>query len=103
MNEILKFIEKFKFKYKEELVEVFTTGNCYYFAIILKERFNGEIYYMPIINHFICKIENKYYDITGEVNPSEHPYKWSEYKLEDKKHTNSITKYCITFEAGRTI
>lgn len=101
MNEVLTFINKFKFKFDKELVEVFTTGNCYYFAIILKERFKGDIYYLPIANHFIYKIDNKYYDITGEVNPAEHPYKWSEYKLEDTKHGSRIIRDCVVFETRK--
>ena len=98
---VSQFIEKFKFKHNKELIEVFTTGNCYYFAVILKERFNGEIFYLPIANHFICKIENKYYDITGELNPSEHPYQWSQYKFEDEKHYNRIVRDCILFETRK--
>ena len=41
-NEVLKFIDKFKFIHKKEIEEVFTTGNCYYFALILKERFDED-------------------------------------------------------------
>ena len=45
-----------------------TNGNCYYFALILSDRFNGTIYYDVIEGHFICKIEENYYDYFGIVN-----------------------------------
>lgn len=93
------FIDNFKFKYSKQLIEVFTTGNCYYFAVILKERFNGEIFYLPIANHFICKIDNNnYYDITGKAVMNEKPIKWSEYKNVDAKNYKRIMRDCITFE-----
>jgi hypothetical protein len=45
-----------------------TNGNCYYFALILSNRFNGIIYYDVIDGHFICKIDNNYYDYFGIVD-----------------------------------
>lgn len=99
--EILEFINKFKFKYKKELEYIFTSGNCYYFAVILKERFNGEIYYLPIENHFICKIDNNYYDITGKAKMNEKPYKWSEFIKEDEKLYNRIVRDCIKFKTRK--
>ena len=55
MDKVISFINKFKFAYKGELEFVFTNGNCYYFAVILKERFGGEIYYLPIDNHLFVR------------------------------------------------
>lgn len=94
---ILDFINKFKFAYKKELEYIFTNGNCYYFALILKEHFNGDIYYLPIANHFVCKIDKDYYDITGYAKMNEHPYKWSTYKQIDNKQYNKINRDCIDF------
>lgn len=48
---IEEFINKFKFKYSEELEYIFTSGNCYYFAVILKDRFCGDIYYLHVNYH----------------------------------------------------
>ena len=45
-----------------------TCGNCYWLTVILQHRFGGEIYYLPIIGHFIIKIENNYYDWNGIVS-----------------------------------
>ena len=42
--------------------------NCYYFAIILKDRFNGEIYYDVINGHFLTLIKDKLYDYSGVVH-----------------------------------
>lgn len=41
-------------------------GNCYWFAKILAERFEGlKIYYEPIRGHFISGDGNHFYDYTG--------------------------------------
>ena len=46
---------------------VFTKGSCYQFYLILKEVFpQAEAFYDE--NHLVTKIEDKYYDITGEVS-----------------------------------
>ena len=96
-NIVLEFIKKFKFTSIKELEYVFTNGNCYYFAIILKERFNGDIYYLPIENHFICKIDKDYYDITGIAKMNEHPYKWSELENIDSSLYKRIVRDCVEF------
>jgi len=99
-NRIEDFIKKFKFKYGKELEEVFTTGNCYYFALILKDRFAGDICYLPVENHFICKIANSYYDITGQIEPKEHPVKWTDFK-EDMTWRRRIIRDCINFDTRK--
>lgn len=101
MNRIETFIDKFKFIYKQELEYVFTSGNCYYFAVILKEHFNGEIYYLPIENHFICKIDKEYYDITGKAKFNEKPYKWSELETYDNLLYRRIIRDCINFDTRK--
>ncbi len=95
MNDIEEFIENFKFMYKLELEQVFTEGNCYYFAVILRERFKGCIYYLPIENHFLCKINEEYYDITGKVKPVESPVDWEELEQQDEAHYKRIERDCI--------
>lgn len=100
-NEVLKFIDKFKFIHKKEIEEVFTTGNCYYFALILKERFEGSIYYLPIENHFITKIDKFYFDITGLVEPKEQPMNWKMFQYEDEKLCKRVTRDCITFDTRK--
>ena len=103
MNKVEEFIKKFKFDHVKEVEDLFLHGNCYYFAIILKEHFNGEIYYLPIDNHFICKIDKDYYDITGKAGFNEKPYKWSDYKTFDKLAHKRIVRDCIDFETRKAI
>lgn len=54
-------------------------GNCYYFALILKDRFatkDPTIYYDVIHGHFLTQIKDKLYDANGIV------YKLSTSELE---------------------
>lgn len=49
---------------------VYTGGSCYHFYLILKKVFpNAEPFYD--LDHVITKIDDKYYDITGEVRRDE--------------------------------
>jgi len=67
-HEILDFINKFKWYKPEVLEQLFLNGNCYYFAVILKERFpNASIMYLMIENHFVVYINGYLYDIRGDV------------------------------------
>ena len=96
-SDVLEFIEKFKFSFKKELEYIFTSGNCYYFSLILKERFKGEIYYLPIANHFICKIDAEYYDITGVAAMNEKPISWDSYKATEIKNAQRVERECVYF------
>lgn len=91
---ILAFIDKFKEIYPTELEDMFNDGWCYYFAIMLRARFGGRIYYLPIDNHFVCKIGELFYDIKGVVVPEE-AIPWDEYKYEDILHEKRIIRDCI--------
>lgn len=65
-DEVLEFINR-RFN-NPEVIKSFTNGNCYYFAVILKARFNkGLIMYNEIDNHFGYLLDNKIYDITGVI------------------------------------
>lgn len=64
-QEVLEFIER-RFKIDCN----WKTGNCYYFALILYDRFrqyNPEIYYDTVDGHFLCRINNIFYDWGGAV------------------------------------
>ena len=63
-----------------------TDGNCYYFALILSDRFNGTMYYDVIFGHFVTKIGDNFYDYCGLVNLEN---KFEEY---DKSQYNQIVK-----------
>ena len=47
--------------------DTFLNGFCYYFALMLQCRFGGEILYAPIVGHFVTRIGDRYYDVTGDV------------------------------------
>lgn len=94
-NNVLKFINGFKERHPLEIEDVFSNGYCYWFAEILHQRFNGKIFYLPIQNHFIVKIKDKYFDITGEVIPQEEPYNWEFYPSFDYLDYQRIVRDCI--------
>ena len=63
---ILCFIKKFS-DFGNQVLECFTKGNCFWFAMVLAMEFTGEIYYDPIIGHFATMIDGVMYDIAGVV------------------------------------
>ena len=68
MNIVENFINKFKHLHSTEAEDLFLYGDCYYFAIIIKERFpNAVIKYLIIDNHFITEINGRLYDIRGDI------------------------------------
>jgi hypothetical protein len=69
---VLEFIRSCKKGAPKEFIEdYFTRGMCYWFAYILKVRFGGEfvtsIVYYPVGRHFACKIDDRFFDITGDI------------------------------------
>ena len=93
-RKVKSFIKEFS-DFGKQVKKCFTNGNCYYFAEILKTRFNGEIMYAPIENHFICKIDNNVYDINGEYKPKEKLYRWRDYQRIEPLESKRIIKNCI--------
>lgn len=91
-DEVLQFIEQF-----QEAREVFLRGMCYWFAVILESRFFGTIYYLPVMNHFVTRIIDRYYDASGDVTDTldETPYEWDVYRDGDPRHVQRIVKDCI--------
>lgn len=67
-NDVLGFISHFtKGGQWQAVIEAFTSGCCYWFAKVLELRFNGEIVYDQVNNHFAAQIDHRVYDITGDV------------------------------------
>lgn len=66
-------VESFIAKIRDSFIgsqQVYTEGSCYHFYLILKEVFhNAEPWYDN--EHIVTKIDNKFYDITGEVRKDE--------------------------------
>lgn len=72
-------------------------GNCYYFALILKDRFpSGKIVYDPVDNHFLFKYLGVLYDSKGIDNRSNREViKWDKYREFDEEDYKNVIKYCI--------
>lgn len=72
-------------------------GNCYYFSVILKDRFPGaEICYEPVVGHFVAKIGEKYYDSLGENIPSVTPIPLRKIEQTDPLWAEGIRRDCIS-------
>lgn len=100
-------IEEFV-KHFSKAKETFTNGCCYWFAFILAERFNGEIFYNPKENHFACGIQEdnpfpwidgsawSLYDINGNIKENVSDYViFKEYKKIDSTHYERIVRDCV--------
>lgn len=91
VNNILEFIQR---RFKDNCN--WTTGNCYYFAIILKDRFpDGKIYYDVIWKHFIFQYQNQFYDWTGMVKPDTPLVEWDKFNEYDSLEMQRIIRDCI--------
>ena len=72
------------------------TGNCYYFSLILKDRFpDGVIYYDVINGHFVFKYLEKYYDWSGEIHPQGYLVEWDKFDKYDSLQKQVIIRDCI--------
>lgn len=49
------------------ITEVFTRGNCGNFAEALRVAFGGEVMKVEGACHVVCKIDDRLYDVTGDV------------------------------------
>lgn len=106
-EKVCQFIENYKrisyHKNTREKIELaFTNGNCYWFAFILSTVFSGTICYLPIEGHFICKIEDEYYDIYGCIHESfnyriDSLYEWDEYQKIEPNASERIKAQCIYY------
>ena len=93
---MIPFIRRFRLLSKhDDIVAVFTSGCCYWFAYILCARFGGVMMYDPVANHFAAGIGMRLYDITGDVTGTYNASEWSEFT--DETARKRIEDYCITF------
>ena len=91
MNEVLEFIRR---RFKSDCN--WLNGNCYYFALILDDRFpGGTIYYDVIYGHFIYQYKGKYYDWSGETNPNGYLVDWSKFDEYDSLQKKHIIEGCL--------
>ncbi len=90
-DEVLEFIQR---RFKDDCK--WTTGNCYYFAIILKDRFpEGKIFYDVIYGHYVFQYKNEYYDWTGIINPLGYLVEWDKFDEYDSLLKKRIIRDCI--------
>lgn len=68
-DRILHFIATIRQSHPQ-MENIFTKGSCFYFYLILKEVFPEAEYYDDF-NHVITKIDDRFYDITGEIDIEE--------------------------------
>ena len=90
-NEVLEFIQR---RFKTDCQ--WTTGNCYYFAIILKNRFpEGKIYYDVIYGHFVFQYQNEFYDWTGIIDSHWYLVEWENFEKYDSLLKQRVVRDCI--------
>ena len=91
VNEILEFIQR-RFKKDCNWID----GNCYYFAIILKDRFpDGKIFYDVINGHFVFEYQDKLYDWNGVHNSEEFLVDWENFDEYDFLLKKRIIRDCV--------
>ncbi len=90
-NEVLEFIHR-----RFPIDCNWLNGNCFFFAVILKNRFpNGTIYYDVINGHFIFKYKDNYYDWTGIIYPDGYLVEWDNFDDYDSLQKQRIINDCI--------
>jgi len=95
-REIRKFIYN-RFPYDSNWLD----KNCYYFAIILKERFpEATIVYDVSDGHFLVRIENIYFDWMGDHDFSKeiqekYFIEWDKFDEYDSLQKQRIIRDCI--------
>ena len=96
-NDVELFIQHFtNAGNNQNIIETFTCGCCYWFAYILCGRFkNAEMMYDSIINHFVVRIKDRLYDITGDVTDKYNAEPWEDFT--DELEKQRIIDYCIEF------
>lgn len=97
--EVLDFLSQFTSNgHRQQVVDAFTSGCCYWMAYILAERFktlSAVIMYDEVMNHFGTMIDGVVYDVTGDVTDMYDWHPWAE--LKDDALRRRIIRYCINF------
>lgn len=101
---VMKFIARFTNNgNRQEVIDTFSCGCCYWFADILWNRFTFDaeectVLYDPIANHWACQIDGIVYDITGVITSDEYRWEpWVEFQYKDALLTKRLYRDCINF------
>ena len=90
-DEVLEFINR---RFKKDCN--WLDGNCYYFAVILKERFpSGRIWYDVIWKHFVFQYQGQFYDWTGVVMPDTTLVEWDKFDKYDSLERERVIRDCV--------
>ena len=92
-NEVLEFIHR-RFPIDCHWLD----GNCYYFALILLDRFPmGKILYDVIDGHFVCQIDGVKYDWSGIADESgkHHWVEWDKFNEYDDLQHERVVRDCL--------
>ena len=85
-----------RFHLADDVDTVFTSGCCYWFAVILHCRFpDSTLMYDQVENHFVTQIQGRLYDITGDVTEKYQVKPWD--ALDDELLRKRIIRDCILF------
>lgn len=97
MNKVLQFINDLKKISPAMLEYTFYEGYCYWLAVILADRFKGDIWFNPDIVHFAAKIDGKLYDIYGQIDDTKPAcwMSWEEFQCQHQEAVESIVNSCI--------
>lgn len=90
-DKVLEFIQR-RFKIDCKWID----GNCYYFVIILKDRFpEGKIFYDVIWKHFLFFYQGQYYDWTGIKTPDTCLVEWDKFDEYDSTEKKRVIRDVI--------
>ena len=91
MSEILDFIKR-----RFPIDCNWCCQNCYYFCLILKDRFkSGKVFYDVVNGHFVFLYDEKFYDWTGLVEPDGYLVEWKKFDEYDAARKQRIVRDCI--------
>lgn len=89
-NKILEFIHR-----RFPIDCNWKSGNCYFFAVIMKEKYKCSIIHYDVVDgHFCVKIGDKYYDWEGVYSPTV-PIEWERFDEYDLLLKQRIIRDCI--------
>lgn len=90
------FIQNFKRGFdKKALIQTFTEGCCYHFAVILKGAYpEGEIVYSQVMGHFYLVLDGHAYDITGEIDGAQ-DVPWDGLESRDPALYTGLLRDCV--------